>query len=58
MHFVKLNFDGYSLGNPRQLGIGGLRSDHCSKVLRAFSELASQGLAIQAEILILLEGLL
>ena len=31
--FVKLNFDGCSLGNPRQLGIGGL-----IRMFRAFSK--------------------
>ena len=34
--FVKLNFDGCSLGNPRQLEIRGLGRDHSSRVLRAF----------------------
>ena len=54
--FVKLNLDGCSLGNPSQIGIGGLITDHCGRTLRAFSKPVGQGLAI-AKILTLLEGL-
>ena len=39
--FVKLNFDGCSLGNSRQLGVGGLLRDHYRSALRAFSKPAS-----------------
>ena len=38
------------MGNPRQIGIGGVIRDHSSKGLRAFSKQAKMGLAIKVEI--------
>lgn len=58
MGFVKLKFDGRSLGNPGQLRIGGLLRDHFGTVVRAFSKLAGQGLVIGEEILTHFERLL
>ena len=55
---IKLNFDGYCLGNLVQMGIGGVIGDHSNIVLRVFSKQSRVGLAIEAEILALLEGLL
>lgn len=44
--------------NSRHLGIGWLLRDYCGRVLKTFSKLAGWGLAIEIEILALLEGLL
>lgn len=41
-----------------RLGIGSVIRDHSTTVLRVYSKLAAMGLAIDAEILALLEGLL
>lgn len=46
------------MGNPRQIGIGGVIRDHSSKGLRAFSKQAKMGLAIKVEIQAILEGLM
>lgn len=40
-----------------RLGIGSVIRDHSTTVLRVYSKLAAMGLAIDAEILALLEGL-
>ena len=56
MSLGKLNSSGCSLGDPGQLGIGAI-GDHSGTVLRAYSKHAETGLAIEAEILALLEGL-
>lgn len=53
-----LIFNGYFLINLGQLGIEGVFRDHCDGVLRAFSKLAEECLAIEAKILALLESLL
>ena len=55
---IKLNFDGCALGKPSQLGIGSVIMDYNDIVLRPFSKLVGVGLAIEAKILALLEGLL
>ena len=54
---VKLNFDGYSLGNPSERCSNMIR-DHSSTKLRVFYKQARLGLAIRAEILAWLKGLL
>lgn len=56
MGFIKFNFDGFS-GNPRWGGIGGVFRDHCSTVLRAFSKLPREGIAIETKIQALLKRL-
>ena len=55
MGSIKLNFDGCTLGDPNQRGIRGVIMDHHGIVLRV---LGGVGLAIDAKILALLEGLL
>ena len=49
---------GCLLGNSGWVGTGGVIRDHFGTVLRAFSKHAEMGLAIKAEILTLLEGLM
>ena len=46
------------MGNSGWVGTGGVIRDHFGTVLRAFSKHAEMGLAIKAEILTLLEGLM
>ena len=55
MGSIKLNFDGCTLGDPNQRGIRGVIMDHHGIVLKV---LGGVGLAIDAKILALLEGLL
>lgn len=54
---IKLNFDGCSSGNSRQLGIGETFRDHHVTLVSAFYNSARVGLAVEAKILALLEGL-
>nr|CAN72137.1 hypothetical protein VITISV_017104 [Vitis vinifera] len=49
---------GFLVGNPNWMGIGGGIKDHFDTVLRAFSKQVSVRFDIEVEILALLEGLL
>ena len=55
---VKLNFNGCSFRNPGQIGIRGVIRNHFGTLLRAYPKQTIEGLAIEVEILTLLEGLL
>ena len=57
MGSVKLNLDGCSLGNLGQLEIRGMLMDHHGTLLKVFFKTIGAGLAIEADILTLLEGL-
>ena len=54
---VGLNFGGCALGAPGQLETGVIIDHQCS-VIKAYSKLAGDGLAIKTEIVVLLEGAL
>lgn len=50
MGYVKLDFDGCSLGNPRQLGIRGTLTAHNGTLVKVFSKNVGVSLAIEVEI--------
>lgn len=54
--FVKLNFDGSSLGNPGPSGIGGVIRDEQGNLLAMYSGPVGVGDSLRAEILAALEG--
>lgn len=49
--FIRLNFDGWSLGNPGQFGIGCIFRDCKGKVVFVFSLFAREGFALKVELL-------
>lgn len=54
---LKLNFDGYSLGTLKQLGIGQEITQQWGLVIKAYSKPTNDGFAIEVEVVVLLEGL-
>lgn len=53
-----MNFDGYSLGDMGQFGIGWVIRYHQGSIIKAYSKLAGKSFAIEAEVVTLLEGLM
>ncbi|XP_042518589.1 ABC transporter C family member 3-like [Macadamia integrifolia] len=58
INWIKLNFDGSSLGNPGHAGAGGIFRDHLGKVICSYKKYMGVTGVLEAEVEGLMEGLM